>query len=48
MCENSQGCPAQRLRRLIQWCSRAGADVEGLSEARLEQLIAAGLVSDAV
>jgi DNA ligase (NAD+) len=45
MCENSQGCPAQRLRRLIQWCSRAGADVEGLSEARLEQLIGAGLVS---
>jgi DNA ligase (NAD+) len=45
MCENTQGCPAQRLRRLIQWCSRAGADVEGLSEARLEQLIEAGLVS---
>jgi DNA ligase (NAD+) len=45
MCENTQGCPAQRLRRLIQWCSRAGADVEGLSQARLEQLIEAGLVS---
>lgn len=45
MCENSQGCPAQRLRRLIHWCSRAGADVEGLSEARLQQLIDAGLVS---
>jgi DNA ligase (NAD+) len=45
MCDNSQGCPAQRLRRLIHWCSRAGADVEGLSEARLEQLIGANLVS---
>jgi DNA ligase (NAD+) len=45
MCENSQGCPAQRLWRLTHWCSRAGADVEGLSEARLEQLIEAGLVS---
>lgn len=45
MCENTQGCPAQRLRRLIHWCSRAGADVEGLSEARLEQLIEARLVS---
>jgi DNA ligase (NAD+) len=44
MCENSQGCPAQRLRRLTHWCSRAGADIEGLSEARLEQLIDAGLV----
>jgi DNA ligase (NAD+) len=44
-CENSQGCPAQRLRRLIHWCSRAGADVEGLSEGRLEQLIEARLVS---
>jgi DNA ligase (NAD+) len=44
-CTNSQGCPAQRLRRLINWCSRAGADVEGLSQARLEQLIGAGLVS---
>jgi DNA ligase (NAD+) len=45
VCENTQGCPAQRLRRLIQWCSRAGADVEGLNEARLEQLIDAELVS---
>jgi DNA ligase (NAD+) len=45
MWENSQGCPAQRLRRLIHWCSRAGANVEGLSEARLEQLIDTGLVS---
>lgn len=45
VCENTQGCPAQRLRRLIQWCSRAGADVEGLSEARLQQLIEAELVS---
>jgi DNA ligase (NAD+) len=45
MCENTQGCPGQRLRRLIHWCSRAGADVEGLSEARLEQLVDAGLVS---
>jgi DNA ligase (NAD+) len=45
VCENTLGCPAQRLRRLIHWCSRAGADVEGLSQARLEQLIDAGLVS---
>ena len=45
MCENTQGRPAERLRRLIHWCSRAGADVEGLSEARLEQLIDARLVS---
>ncbi len=45
VCENTQGCPAQRLRRLIQWCSRAGADVEGLSEARLQQFIDAELVS---
>ncbi len=45
ICENTQGCPAQRLRRMIQWCSRAGADVEGLSVARLQQLIDAGLVS---
>jgi len=45
MCEGSHGCPAQRLRRVIQWCSRAGAGVEGLSEVRLEQIIDAGLVS---
>lgn len=45
VCENTQGCPAQRLRRLMHWSSRSGADIEGLSEQRLVQLIEAGLVS---
>lgn len=44
-CENTQGCPSQRLRRLAHWASRAGADIEGLSERRLAQLTETGLVN---
>jgi len=43
-CENTQGCPSQKLRRLSHWSSRAAADVEGLSEKRLGQLTDAGLI----
>ena len=44
-CENTQGCPSQKLRRLSHWSSRAAADVEGLSEKRLGQLADVGLVT---
>jgi DNA ligase (NAD+) len=44
-CENTQGCSSQRLRRLIHFSSRAGADIEGLSQQRLGQLTEAGLIS---
>ncbi len=43
-CENPD-CPAQLHRRLTHFCSRAAMDIEGLSEAILEQLIRAGLVT---
>jgi DNA ligase (NAD+) len=44
-CENTLGCPSQKLRRLSHFSSRAAADVEGLSEQRLAQLTEAGLLS---
>ncbi|MDR2524855.1 MAG: NAD-dependent DNA ligase LigA [Oscillospiraceae bacterium] len=45
-CENPD-CPAQILRRLAHFCSRDAMDIEGLSEAILERLLAAGLVRSA-
>ncbi|MCL2194623.1 MAG: NAD-dependent DNA ligase LigA [Oscillospiraceae bacterium] len=43
-CENVAGCPAQLLRRLSHFCSRAAMNIEGLSEAILHKLVDAGLV----
>ena len=40
-------CPAQRLRNLIHFTSRAAMDIEGLGEAVLEQLVEAGLLCHA-
>ena len=40
-------CPAQRLRNLIHFTSRAAMDIEGLGEAVLEQLMDAGLLCHA-
>ena len=40
-------CPAQRLRNLIHFTSRAAMDIEGLGEAVLEQLVDAGLLEHA-
>jgi len=40
-------CSGRRLEALAHFVSRAGMDIRGLSYQRLEQLIAAGLVSDA-
>ena len=40
-------CPAQRLRNLIHFTSRAAMDIEGLGEAVLEQLVEAGLLAHA-
>jgi len=45
-CENFAGCPAQLLRRLSHFCSRAAMNIEGLSEAILLKLVEAGLVQD--
>ena len=46
-CTNAE-CPAQLLRHLIHFTSRDAMDIEGLGPAVLEQLVAAGLVSNIV
>jgi DNA ligase (NAD+) len=44
-CDNDR-CPGRRLEALVHFASRGAMDIDGLSYARLEQLIAAGLVHD--
>ncbi len=39
-------CPAQRLRSLIHFASKAGMDIEGLGKKVMEQLVQEGLVRD--
>jgi DNA ligase (NAD+) len=39
-------CPARQLEALVHFASRGAMDVRGLSYARIEQLIAAGMVHD--
>ncbi|MDE3127454.1 MAG: NAD-dependent DNA ligase LigA [Gemmatimonadota bacterium] len=41
------GCPGRRLEALVHFASRDAMDVRGLSYARIEQLVNAGLVGDA-
>ncbi len=43
-CVNSL-CPAQQLRSLIHYCSKAGLDIEGLGKKVVEQLYEHGLVT---
>lgn len=45
-CLNSSQCPAQRLRKLIHFTSKAGMDIEGLGWKAVEQLVNEGLISD--
>ena len=40
------GCPGRRLEGLVHFASRGAMDIRGLSYARIEQLIDAGLVRD--
>ena len=44
-CPNA-ACPAQRLQSIIHFCGKAGFDIEGLGKKAVEQLVAAGLISD--
>lgn len=39
-------CPAQRVQRVVHFCSRQAMDIEGLGEERAVQLIEAGMVTD--
>ncbi len=41
------GCQGRRLEGLVHFASRAAMDVRGLSYARLDQLVDAGLIADA-
>ncbi|MDR0569640.1 MAG: NAD-dependent DNA ligase LigA, partial [Clostridiales Family XIII bacterium] len=45
-CANG-GCPAKKLKALAHFVSRDAMNIEGLSEASLEKLVAAGLVQEA-
>ncbi|MGI9536757.1 MAG: NAD-dependent DNA ligase LigA [Desulfocapsaceae bacterium] len=44
-CPNMQ-CPAQQLRGLIHYCSKAGLDIEGLGKRYVEQLYGEGLIRE--
>lgn len=44
-CENISGCPAQRVRRLILWASRKGADIDAIGSTWIEKLAEAGVLS---
>lgn len=44
-CRNTL-CPAQKLRALIHFTSKAGLDIDGLGKKYVEQLFTHGLVSD--
>ncbi len=46
ICPNSLGCPAQVQAALAHYGSRGAMDIEGLGPKRVEQLLAAGLLSD--
>ena len=39
-------CPARQLEAIVHFASRSAMDIRGLSYARIEQLIAAGMVHD--
>ncbi|MFI5311904.1 MAG: NAD-dependent DNA ligase LigA [Gemmatimonadales bacterium] len=45
-CDNDR-CPARRLEGIVHFASRGAMDIDGLSYARIEQLIEAGLIRDA-
>jgi DNA ligase (NAD+) len=45
-CPNASHCPAQRLRKLIHFTSKAGMDIEGLGKKIVEQLVTEGLLND--
>ena len=44
-CENVQGCPAQKVRRLQHWASRAAADIDAIGPTWIEKLANAGLLT---
>jgi DNA ligase (NAD+) len=45
-CPNTRGCPAQVKERIRYFASRNAMDIEGLGDKLVDQLVAAGLVTD--
>ncbi|ACV12790.1 DNA ligase, NAD-dependent [Halorhabdus utahensis DSM 12940] len=45
-CTGGLACPAQLERAIVHYASRAGLDIEGLGEERVQQLLDAGLVEE--
>ena len=43
-CENTQGCDAQRTRRLIWWAGRQAADIDAVGSSWIEKFVDAGLL----
>jgi len=43
----NEHCPAQRKRQILHFVSRGAMEIEGLGEAKVDQLVDAGLVRDA-
>jgi DNA ligase (NAD+) len=39
-------CPAQRVQRIVHFCSRGAMDIEGLGEKRVTQFVESGLLGD--
>jgi DNA ligase (NAD+) len=44
-CDNDR-CPGRRLEAMVHFASRGAMDIDGLSYARIEQLVGEGLVAD--
>lgn len=44
-CENVQGCPAQKQRRLEHWASRAAASIDAIGSSWIERFADAGLLT---
>ncbi|MBZ0136693.1 MAG: NAD-dependent DNA ligase LigA [Planctomycetes bacterium] len=45
-CPNHLGCPAQVMGAVVHFSSRTAMNIEGLGDKNVEQLLAAGLISD--
>ena len=46
LCCSNAACPARHLKRFVHFAERDAMNIEGLSEATLEKLIAEGLIHD--
>lgn len=45
-CPNGLGCPPQIASRIVHYCSRGAADIEGISDKTVQSLLSAGVIAD--